>query len=173
MGRPAGIDNIKAIWLDAAQCGTSEIPPKSQDGAYSVKYSWTANIEGDILGAGGHVHDGGTHLTLKVDSNEVCDAVAAYGSRGGGMGGPAGGMGGPAGGMGGGAMATGKPALAGANPAEHITSMSACFGDKLGVKKLVKGQRWELEGFYDYAKVSWPYVELALRLTIAASGYET
>jgi len=39
-----------------------------------------------------------------------------------------------------------------ANPVEHITSMSACFGDKLGVKRLVKGQKWELEGFYDYAK---------------------
>jgi hypothetical protein len=143
MGRPTGIDNVKAIWLDAAQCGTSEIPPKSQDGAYSVKYGWTANIEGDILGAGGHVHDGGTHLTLKVDGKEVCDAVATYGSGGGGMGGPAGGMGG-------GAMATGGKSSASANPIEHITSMSACFGDKLGVQKLVKGQKWELEGFYDY-----------------------
>jgi hypothetical protein len=60
-------------------------------------------------------------------------------------------MGGPVGGMGGGPMAAaGKPA-AGANPTEHITAMSACFGDKLGVKRLVKGQKWELEGFYDYS----------------------
>lgn len=62
-------------------------------------------------------------------------------------------MGGAAGGMGGGAMAAAKPGAAGANPTEHITAMSSCNGDKLGVKKLVKGQRWELEGFYDYTKV--------------------
>lgn len=89
------------------------------------------------------MHDGGTHLTLKVDGKEVCDAVATYGSGGGDMGGPAGGMGG-------GAMAAGGKSSGSANPTEHIISMSACFGDKLGVKKLVKGQKWELEGFYDY-----------------------
>lgn len=116
-----------------------------------MKYGWTANIEGDILGAGGHVHDGGTYLTLKVDGNQVCDAVASYGSG-------RGGMGGAASGMGGGAMAAGKPANANVNPTEHITSMSACFGDKLGFKKLVKGQKWELEGFYDHTKVSYPLV---------------
>jgi hypothetical protein len=35
---------------------------------------------------------------------------------------------------------------------EHITSMSACFGDKLGVKDLKKGQKWNLKAFYDYDK---------------------
>ena len=35
---------------------------------------------------------------------------------------------------------------------EHITSMSACFGDKLGVTQLKKGQKWQLEAYYDYNK---------------------
>jgi hypothetical protein len=35
---------------------------------------------------------------------------------------------------------------------EHITSMSACYGDKLGVTQLKKGQKWLLEAYYDYNK---------------------
>jgi hypothetical protein len=44
---------VQALWLDVAQCGTSEIPPPVQSGQFTSKYSWTANIEGEILGAGG------------------------------------------------------------------------------------------------------------------------
>jgi hypothetical protein len=51
-------NRLKAIWLDAAQCGTSEIMPLKQTGDWSVKYSWTSNLEADIMGAGGHIHDG-------------------------------------------------------------------------------------------------------------------
>jgi hypothetical protein len=146
-GRPAGIGNVKAIWLDAAQCGTSEIFPPKQTGDYSVKYTWTANINGEILGAGGHLHDGGTHLTLSVDGKQICDSVATYGSGKAGMGGPA------MGGMDGGEKAT---APKGAAPSlakqEHITAMSGCFDDKLGLKELKKGQKWTLEAFYDYSK---------------------
>jgi hypothetical protein len=36
--------------------------------------------------------------------------------------------------------------------AEHITKMSACFDDKLGVKELKKGQLWNLKAYYDYEK---------------------
>jgi hypothetical protein len=60
------------------------------------------------------------------------------------MGGMAGGA--MAGGMGGGSKST----TTAKGPVEHITAMSACFGDKLGVKQLQKGQKWELEAFYDY-----------------------
>jgi hypothetical protein len=35
---------------------------------------------------------------------------------------------------------------------EHITSMSTCYGDKLGVTQLKKGQKWLLEAYYDYNK---------------------
>lgn len=155
-GRPKDINNVKAIWLDAAQCGTSEIFPPKQSGDYTVKYSWTANIDGEIMGAGGHLHDGGTHLTLSVDGKQICDSVATYGAGKAGMGGPAGGA---MGGMGGGEHAS-APSTAtkdGAAPpkvaaTEHITAMSGCFDDKLGLKELKKGQKWQLEAFYDYGK---------------------
>jgi hypothetical protein len=95
------------------------------------------------MGAGGHLHDGGTHLTLKVDGKQVCDSVAKYGAGKAGMGG------GAMAGMGGGSASTSAPSIA---SVEHITSMSACTGDSLGIKQLKKGQKWELEAFYDYAK---------------------
>jgi hypothetical protein len=156
-GHPKGVDNIKAIWLDVAQCGTSEIIPPVQRGKFVSQYNWVANIEGEILGAGGvrpspllslpltllqHVHDGGTHLTLDVDGKLVCDSVATYGTGSGGMA------------MAGGAMAGGSHAEGGkaasGGKGEHITSMSACFDDKLGVKELKKGQKWNMKAFYDY-----------------------
>jgi hypothetical protein len=48
-----GPNQHQALWLDVAQCGTSEINPPVQSGKFTSKYSWTANIEGEILGAGG------------------------------------------------------------------------------------------------------------------------
>jgi hypothetical protein len=51
-GRPAGFDNMKAIWLDAAQCGTSEVKAPKQSGKFMINSTWTANIEGEVLGAG-------------------------------------------------------------------------------------------------------------------------
>jgi hypothetical protein len=65
-GRPAGFDNMKAIWLDAAQCGTSEVVPPVQKGIYEVGAEWIANLDGEILGAGGHVHDGGMFKVLRL-----------------------------------------------------------------------------------------------------------
>jgi hypothetical protein len=66
--------------------------------------------------------------------------VATY-SKSGGSGGMA-----MAGGMAGGAHGGDSHGSAG----EHITSMSACFDDKLGVKQLKKGQKWNLKAYYDY-----------------------
>lgn len=150
-GKSEKIGNVKAIWLDAAQCGTSEIFPPKQNGDYSVKYTWTANMDGEIMGAGGHLHDGGTHLTLSVDGKQICDSVATYGVGKAGMGGPAGGA---MGGMGGSEHTASKDAAGAPKMAsqEHITAMSGCHDEKLGLKQLKRGQKWVLEAFYDYAK---------------------
>jgi hypothetical protein len=97
-----------------------------------------------------HVHDGGTHLTLSVDGKLVCDSVATYGTAGetGGMA-----MSGMTGGMTGGSHTGGGQGSSSSGKAEeHITSMSVCFDDKLGVKELKKGQKWNLKAYYDYDK---------------------
>jgi hypothetical protein len=53
-GKPAGMSEVKPIWLDVDQCGFSEARAKSQSGSYSVSsVPWKTNIDGEILGMGG------------------------------------------------------------------------------------------------------------------------
>jgi hypothetical protein len=53
-GTPAGMSQIKPIWLDVDQCGFSETRARSQTGSYSVSStSWRANVDGELLVMGG------------------------------------------------------------------------------------------------------------------------
>jgi hypothetical protein len=53
-GRPAGMSEIKPVWLDVDQCGFSEARAKSQNGAYTVSsIPWKTTVSGEILGMGG------------------------------------------------------------------------------------------------------------------------
>jgi hypothetical protein len=57
-GLPAGWLDIKPVWFDAAQCGTSEVSPPKQSGQFTITSgTWVPNFEGEILGVGGHLHD--------------------------------------------------------------------------------------------------------------------
>jgi hypothetical protein len=167
-GRPEGFSNFRSIWLDVAQCGTSEIRPPKESGTFAVSQDWTANLNADILGAGGHLHDGGDHLTLMVDGKEVCDSVATYGVTPPNNGTKsAGGMGG----MGMGAMSRAIDSISrlasiegfqsltkrdgpGGMDMPHITRMSFCSGKTMGITQVKKGQKWKITGYYDYDKHS-------------------
>jgi hypothetical protein len=148
-GRPSGFSNFRIIWLDVAQCGTSEVRAPQETGQFKIDQTWTANLKADILGAGGHLHDGGTHITLDVDGKQICDSVASYGiaqgnsSAGGGM------MGG---GMGMRKLARRDGPGHGVSGAEHITNMTVCAGKTMGLDKIEKGQKWTITGYYDYDK---------------------
>ena len=53
-GSPAGYDDMKPVWFDAAQCMTSEVRAPKQNGSFVVTApQWSANFEGDILGSAG------------------------------------------------------------------------------------------------------------------------
>jgi hypothetical protein len=53
-GLPARFDDMKPVWFDAAQCGTSEVRAPKQNGSFVITApAWTANFEGDILGSAG------------------------------------------------------------------------------------------------------------------------
>lgn len=55
---PAGWKDVKPVWFDAAQCGTSEVSAKAQAGAYKVPSGvWKPNFDGEVIGVGGHLHD--------------------------------------------------------------------------------------------------------------------
>jgi hypothetical protein len=127
---------VKPVWLDVAQCGTSELFPKSQTGAFDYEYIWRPKFTADILGAGGHLHDGGTHLTLSVDGKLVCDSVAKYGAGAGAGHGPQ------------------KEGQSGHpnSSTEHIVSESVCSGSDFKLDKIQKGQVWSMKAYYDYTK---------------------
>lgn len=57
-GHPANFDEVKPVWLDAAQCGTSEISGRTPGAKFDfASRPWVANFEGEVLGTGGHLHD--------------------------------------------------------------------------------------------------------------------
>lgn len=53
---PAGWDEIKPVWFDVAQCGTSEVGGGQAGGDFKIASgAWTANFEGEVMGVGGYV----------------------------------------------------------------------------------------------------------------------
>jgi len=157
-GLPSGWKNIRVIWLDANQCGTSEVWPPKQSGSFTVSTSkYSSGFDGEVIGMGAHVHDGGVSVDIQVNGQTTCTSQAGYGESveyvqkpgmGHGGGGSAGGHGGHGGGMG------------------HISSMTQCYLEPVGeagvrrikapialkVPKLSKGQSWSAAGKYDYDK---------------------
>src|ERR1700759_2593712 len=70
--------DLKPVWLDADQCGMSDVHPPKSKGSFTLSsQAWTPNIEGEVVGIGTHVHDGGKSLRIVVDnSTEACHSVA-------------------------------------------------------------------------------------------------
>jgi hypothetical protein len=132
-GHPADYSDIRPVWFDVAQCLTSEWPAPYNEGNYTVpSMTWKANFEGDIIGAIGHLHDGGQKVTLDVDGKRICSSDASYGTS---------------------PEFVSRQKMGNPNSAtEHISDMTACVNGKMGVSKLVKGQTWKLRAEYDYAK---------------------
>jgi len=104
-------------------------------------------------------------LTLKVDGKVICDSKATYGTITNKNGTKAGGAMGGMAAMG--RMVESVSRLAelenypkqelvarhepgGMKQVEHITKMSLCFGDNIGVHQVKKGQKWTITGHYDY-----------------------
>jgi hypothetical protein len=136
-GTTPGMRGVKPIWLDAAQCGTSEV--KAKAGAYKVQsVPWKSTVAGPIVGAGGHVHDGGTHVTIEKNGKSFCDGETKYGTKpayvsgGGGMDGMDHGDGG---GHGGG---------------QHVSEQEICLANP--VTTLAMGDTLTVTGWYDDAQ---------------------
>lgn len=134
---PKGWGNLKPVWFDVDQCGMSEVPATSQDGKYTLTAKpWTPNFEGEVIGMGSHLHDGGVNINIVMNKEKVCDSQAKYGEN---------------------SQYIFKDAKnnmpGGEKVAEkHISSMSTCYYDGVGVKKLSKDQSWGMSGDYDYKK---------------------
>lgn len=52
-GHPAGWSDVKPVWLDARQCGTSEVNSPTTTGAFVLEYDWVSTVGGQIIAAAG------------------------------------------------------------------------------------------------------------------------
>ncbi|KAF2666057.1 hypothetical protein BT63DRAFT_458422 [Microthyrium microscopicum] len=141
---PAGWKDVKVVWFDANQCGTSEVMPPKQSGSFTITSGkWVPNFEGEPLGIGAHLHDGGASAEVMYGPGKsFCKSNAAYAEK-------------PE-------YIAGSHAMANAQPgghahgvaSKHISSMTVCFTDGKGggipVQKLSKDQSWFIQGRYDY-----------------------
>lgn len=98
--------------------------------------TWTPNFEGEVLGVGGHAHDGGDRVHVQVNEQLNCDSFAKYAETPEFQFKPAMKMGGAA--MG---VAT-----------DHISSMKTCFFEENKIRKLDPSQKWRIQALYDYDK---------------------
>jgi hypothetical protein len=172
-GHPARFEEVKPVWLDAAQCMTSEVSGRTPNAKFEFgSPAWNANFEGEVLGMGGHLHDGGMRLDVLINNKVICSSLPYYGTdeqalvraraaqigelaplpedvlKGTGHAGMSMPKGAAAGGHGHGGL--------------HIIAMSICAENKsgqkalpispIGVKRVSKGQRWTLKAYYDYNK---------------------
>jgi hypothetical protein len=127
--------DIKPVWLDIDLCGLSEIKAPRNNGTFSVEGKpWIPNFEGDIIGVGGHLHDGGSTLQiLSSPAIEVCNSVARYGESSEFL------------------YHAANNTMGDSHLAEkHISSMSACSTVTMPVHRLEKSQSWILKAHYDY-----------------------
>ncbi|MGH8972466.1 MAG: hypothetical protein ACRD0C_04600 [Acidimicrobiia bacterium] len=80
-GTTEGIRPVTPVWLDMANCRTSEYSVPA--GPSSSHWTWKSTITGRIIWTAGHVHDGGIRTTLTNASTgrHVCTAWAGYGTK--------------------------------------------------------------------------------------------
>jgi hypothetical protein len=126
-------DDLRCVWFDVRQCGTSEVnPPKGQN-RFSLDYTWTSDIQGEAIGFIGHLHDGGESITLKVGGQNTCTNVAKYGTK----------------------PEYVQKAAKGHHSQgalTHISELLPCFGSELPKKEVKVGQNWTLTANYNFDK---------------------
>jgi hypothetical protein len=124
-------DDVRIIWLDIGQCGTSEFNPKKD--VFSIDYNWKSNVEGKVIAAIGHLHDGGSRITLSVDGQQTCDSFASYGGT-------------PE------YIQKSATGVHAHGALTHISEMAQCNAGTLPRDKISKGQNWAMRAEYDFNK---------------------
>jgi len=80
-GSTAGVRPVTPVWLDVANCRTSEYEVPA--GHSTVHWTWPSTITGRIVATGGHVHTGGSHITVsnQTTGQRICTSWAGYGTK--------------------------------------------------------------------------------------------
>lgn len=103
------------------------------------EYSWTSNIDGEVIGSIGHLHDGGESISLTVDGKKTCEGFAKYGTT------PEFVQPAPQ-------MNMEGSSGHGHGVIPHISEINTCYGSSFAAPSVKKGQKWELKANYDMAK---------------------
>jgi hypothetical protein len=75
---PGTFQPVQPYWFDIGGCGSSEVPAQP-DAVFSYSSPLVkAPTSGLIAYAGGHLHDGGTHLELMKQGEPYCVTTASY-----------------------------------------------------------------------------------------------
>jgi hypothetical protein len=71
--------SVKPVWLDADNCKMSDINVPADKKVFKVSSKpWKANFEGEVLGMGAHLHNGGTNANILWNGEVACDSEATY-----------------------------------------------------------------------------------------------
>jgi len=77
--RQPGWKVAKAIWLDVTNCGISSVRPPAGKQQFKLSMRpWTSQFDGELLGVGGHLHDGGVNVNVYQNNKVICDSRASY-----------------------------------------------------------------------------------------------
>ncbi|KAF2397653.1 hypothetical protein EJ06DRAFT_130049 [Trichodelitschia bisporula] len=77
--RQPGWKVAKAMWLDVTNCGASSVrPPAGKQQFKLAMRPWTSQFDGELLGVGGHLHDGGVNVNVYQNNKVICDSRATY-----------------------------------------------------------------------------------------------
>ncbi|KAE9973059.1 hypothetical protein BLS_003770 [Venturia inaequalis] len=130
---PAGWKETKTVFLDVKSCGTSESSPPDGKSSFLLESKpWIPNIQGKILNAGGHLHDGGAYVDVFANSTDkLCQSVARYSEK-------------PEYIWRGTSMDGEKVAK------DHISSMGGCETKQLAGKEMNRDQSWVIQAQYDF-----------------------
>jgi hypothetical protein len=87
---PPLFKNLTSVWLDVGGCGSSDKPSKPNDhftltmsSPWEVSKAFLSSGTAHLVSAGGHLHDGGTHIEIIHNDATICDSTATYGATSG------------------------------------------------------------------------------------------
>ncbi len=80
-GSTAGVRPVTPVWLDVANCRTSEYQVPA--GPTTTHWTWPSTITGRVVGTGGHVHTGGDRISVtnQTTGQRICTSWAGYGTK--------------------------------------------------------------------------------------------
>jgi hypothetical protein len=75
----ANFRQCTALWVEVGDCEDTPFSvPKGATVLERTSKPWVSTISGDVIAAGGHLHDGGTHVEITRNGKIICDSVAKY-----------------------------------------------------------------------------------------------